>query len=178
MKIHVKGCQLLTEGHEQEGEVLEKKIQNDGDLITVVMDYRDELVNLKISLEEQEASRDNNSPISSLDQTLVPLTAKVQQILNGQQQLQHQQLTNMQSNDIDVAVWCSNEIHAGQCLGGGPGMENDQCRGKDPTLKYDLCPGKEKIPISRKRFHKKPFIVAYLRFSLTKQHKRYVSRKQ
>ena len=129
---------ILIEGQEQEGEVLEK-IQDDWDLITVVMDYRDELVNLKISLQEQEASRDNNSSISSLDQTLVQLTAKVHQILNGQQQLQHQQLTNMQSNDIDVAVRCSNEIHAGGklSLGGGPGLTGKPSSQQGKILEWD-----------------------------------------
>ena len=129
---------ILIEGQEQEGEVLEK-IQNDGDLITVVMDYRDELVNLKICLQEQEASRDNNSPISSLDQTVVQLTAKVHQILNGQQQLQQQQLTNMQSNDIDVAVRCSNEIHVGGklSLGGGPGLAWEPSSQQGQILEWD-----------------------------------------
>ena len=37
------------------------------------------LVNLKICLQEQEASRDNNSPISSLDQTLVNLKICLQE---------------------------------------------------------------------------------------------------
>ena len=128
---------ILIEGQEQEDEVLEK-IQNDWDLITVVMDYRDELVNLKFSLQEQEASRDN-SPISSLDQTLVQLTAKVKHVLNGQPQLQHQQLSNLQSNDTDVAVRCSNETHAGGklSLGGGPGLACKPCSQQGQILKMD-----------------------------------------
>ena len=102
------------------------------------MDYRDELVNLKISLQEQVASRDNNSPISSLDQTLIQLTAKVKQVLNGQLQLQHQQLSNLQSNDTDVTVRCS-ETHAGETisLGEGPGLACEPSSQQGQILEKD-----------------------------------------
>lgn len=89
-----------VDGHEGEEEIADL-IQGDWEYIATVMDCRDELVDLYRSLQEQESPRENSSSVtlteSRFDQ-MVQLTAPMQQVLIGQQQLQNQQITMAQSN--------------------------------------------------------------------------------
>ena len=92
---------IMIEGHEQEGEILDQ-IQDDWDYISTVMDCRDELVNLQISLQEQGSTKGNSSSICRLDR-IKQLRLPVQQVLIGQHRMQHQQANKANSNKRDVA---------------------------------------------------------------------------
>ena len=93
---------IVIEGHEQEGEILDQ-IQDDWDYILTVMDCRDELVNLQISLQELGSPKGNSSSICRLDQ-MGQLRLPLQQVLIGQNRMQHQQANKANSNNRDVAV--------------------------------------------------------------------------
>ena len=77
-------------------------IKAEWDYISTVMDCRDKLINLKSSLQEQGIPTGNSSSVTVTDDRfdqMVQLTAQMQQVLIGQQQLQHQQITMAQSNN-------------------------------------------------------------------------------
>ena len=91
----------LVDGQEGE-EAIGELIKEDWDYISKVMDCRDELINLQGSLQEQVSPQENSSSITvthddRFDQ-MVQLTSQMQQVLIGQQQLQHQQIAMSQSS--------------------------------------------------------------------------------
>lgn len=94
---------LSKEVDGQEGEeVIADLIQGDWEYIATVIDCRDELVDLYSSLQEQESPRENSSSVTVTENRfdqMVQLTAQMQQVLIGQQQLQNQQITMAQSNN-------------------------------------------------------------------------------
>ena len=90
-KLEDTGIQVSTivDGQDGEDEILEV-IKADWDYISTVMDCRDELINLKSSLQEQGSPKDNSSSVTVTDDRfdqMVQLTAQMQHILIGQQQL-------------------------------------------------------------------------------------------
>ena len=102
-KLEDTGIQISTivDGQDGEDETVEL-IKADWDYISTVMDCRDELINLKSSLQEQGIPTGNSSSVTVTDDIfdqMVQLTAQMQQVLIGQQQLQHQQITMAQSNN-------------------------------------------------------------------------------
>ena len=67
-----------------------------------MLDCRDELIELKSSLQDQGSPKGNSSSVTVTDERfdqMVQLTAQTQQVLIGQQQLQHQQINMAQSNN-------------------------------------------------------------------------------
>ena len=130
---------IVVDGQEGEDEILEL-IKDDWDYISTVMDCRDELINLKSSLQEQGSPKGNSSSVTVTDNRfdqMVQLITQMQQVLIGQQQLQH--ITMVQSNNGQVAVeledkYCdtpavvtfplpnftSNQLGGYLSLGGGP----------------------------------------------------------
>lgn len=90
-----------VDGQEGEEEIADL-IQGDWEYIATVMDCRDELVDLYRSLQEQESPRENSSSVTVTENRfdqMIQLTAQMQQVLIGQQQLQNQQITMAQSNN-------------------------------------------------------------------------------
>ena len=107
-KLEDTGLSMSTviDGQEGEDEILEL-IKDDWDYISTVMDCRDELINLKSSLQEQGSPKGKSSSVTVTDERfnqMAQLKAQLQQILLGQQQLRHQQITMTQSNNGQVAV--------------------------------------------------------------------------
>ena len=97
---------IVVEGQEGEAEII-GLIQDDWDYISTVMDCRDELVGLRISLQEQVSSKENFPSMIATDKNLdkmMHLTAQLQQVLLGQQELQHQLIAIAQLNEGEVAV--------------------------------------------------------------------------
>ena len=89
------------DGQEGEEEIADL-IKDDWEYISTVMDYRDELVDLQSSLQEQGSPRENCSSLTVTEDRfdqMVQLTAQMQQVLIGQQQLQNQQITMAQSSN-------------------------------------------------------------------------------
>ena len=71
------------------------------------MDCRDELINLRISLQDQVSSKENFPSMIATDNSLdkmMQLTAQLQQVLLGQQELQHQFIANAQLNKGEVST--------------------------------------------------------------------------
>ena len=71
------------------------------------MDCRDELINLRISLQDQVSSKENFPSMIATDNSLdkmMQLTAQLQQVLLGQQELQHQFIANAQLNKGEVSA--------------------------------------------------------------------------
>ena len=102
-KLEDTGIQISTivDGQDGEDEIVEL-IKADWDYISTVMDCRDDLINLKSSLQEQGIPTGNSSTVTVTDDRfdqMVQLMAQMQQVLIGQQQLQHQQITLAQSNN-------------------------------------------------------------------------------
>ena len=70
------------------------------------MDCRDELINLKSSLQKKGSPKGNSSFMTVTDERLdqmAQLKVQLQKNLVGQQQLQHQQITMTQSNNGQVS---------------------------------------------------------------------------
>ena len=106
-KLEDTGIRMSTviDGQNGEDEILEL-IKDDWDYISTVMDCRDEFINLKSSLQEQGSPKCKSSSVTVADQRLdemAQLKAQLQQVLNGQKQLQHW-ITMTQSNNGNVAV--------------------------------------------------------------------------
>ena len=102
-KLEDIGIQMsrIVDGQDGEDEILEL-IKADWDYISTVMDCRDELIKLKSSLQDQGSPKGNSSSVTVTDERfdqMVQLTAQMQQVLIGQQQLQHQQINMAQSNN-------------------------------------------------------------------------------
>ena len=90
-KLEDTGLSMSTvvDGQEGEDKILEL-IKDDWDYISTVMDCRDELINLKSSLQEQGSPKGKSSPVTVTDDRfnqMAQLKAQLQQILLGQQQL-------------------------------------------------------------------------------------------
>ena len=89
------------DGQEREEEIADL-IKDDWEYISTVIDCRDELVDLQSSLQEQGSPRENCSSVTVTEDRfdqMVQLTAQMQQVLIGQQQLQNQQVTMAQSSN-------------------------------------------------------------------------------
>ena len=87
------GIQTSTnvDGQDGEDKILEL-IETGWDYISRVMDCRDELINLKSSLQEQGIPTGNSSSVTWTDDRfdqMVQLTSQMQQVLIGQLQHQH-----------------------------------------------------------------------------------------
>ena len=101
-KLEVNDERLSTviEGQDGEQETV-GLIKDDWDYISTVMDCRDELAALQMSLQEQGSPRENSSSVTMIEdrfESMVQLTAQMQQMLIGQQQLQQQQISMAQSS--------------------------------------------------------------------------------
>ena len=101
-KLEVNDERLSTvmEGQDGEQETV-GLIKDDWDYISTVMDCRDELAALRTSLQEQGSPRENSSSVTMIEgrfDSMVQLTAQMQQMLIGQQQLQQQQISMAQSS--------------------------------------------------------------------------------
>ena len=97
---------LVVEGQEGEAGIL-NLIQEDWDYISTVMYCRDELVNLRISLQEQVSSKESFPSMIATDNSLdkmMKLKAQLQQVLLGQQELQQQLIAKAQLNKGEVAA--------------------------------------------------------------------------
>ena len=97
---------LVVEGQEGEAGILDL-IQEDWEYISTVMDCRDELVNLRISLQEQVSSKESFPSMIETDNSLdkmMQLKAQLQQVLLGQQELQQQLIAKAQLNKGEVAA--------------------------------------------------------------------------
>lgn len=86
-KLEVNDERLSTviEGQDGEQETV-GLIKDDWDYISTVMDCRDELAALQMSLQEQGSSRENSSSVTMIEdrfESMVQLTAQMQQMLIG-----------------------------------------------------------------------------------------------
>ena len=102
-KLEDTGTQMATimDGQDGEDEISEL-IDADWDYIYTVMGCRGDLITLKSSLGEQGSPKVHSSSVTVTDERfdqMVQLTAQMQQVLIGQQQLQHQQINMAQSSN-------------------------------------------------------------------------------
>ena len=89
------------DGQEGEEEIADL-IKDDWEYISTVIDCQDELVDLQSSLQEQGLPRENCSSVTVTEDRfdqMVQLTAQMQQVLIGRQQLQNKQITMAQSSN-------------------------------------------------------------------------------
>ena len=154
---------IVVDGQEGEDEILEL-IKDDWDYISTVMNCRDELINLKSSLQEQGSPKGNSSSVTVTDyrfDQMLQLITQMQQVLIGQQQLQHQQITMVHSNNGQVAVeledkywdtpaevtfplpnFTSNKLGGYLKLGRGPRLGGNLSLGGSPRPGRDQSPGR------------------------------------
>ena len=102
-KLEDTGIMMSTvvDGQEGEDKILDM-IKDEWDYISKVMECRYELINLKSSLQKQGSPKGKSSIVTVTDDRLdqmAQLKVQMQQILVGQQQLQHQQIYMTQSNN-------------------------------------------------------------------------------
>ena len=96
---------IVIEGQEGEGEIIDL-IQDDWDYLSTVMDCRDELADLQISLRDQVSSKENIPSITSTENSADPLeqlNAIMHKGLLGQQQLQNQ-MAMAKSNGVKMVI--------------------------------------------------------------------------